>query len=78
MASKRVYIINEDETAVQVITAEKETLEENLEWIKSGIEMFKVLGDTPHHIKMAEETHASLGKPNELYGVPVIANTKRG
>lgn len=78
MASKRVYILNEGETALQVIAADKETLEENLEWIQTGIEMFKAGGDTPHHIKMAEETQASLGKPSELYGLPVIANTKRG
>ena len=78
MASKRVYILNEDETVLQVISADRETLKENLEWIRAGIEMFKVGGNTPHHIKMAEETHASLGKPNEIYGLPVIANTKRG
>lgn len=78
MTSKRVYILNEGETALQVIKADEETLEENLESVKMGIEIFKAVGGTPHHIKMTEETHASLGKPNKLYGLPVIANTKRG
>lgn len=67
----RVYIINEEETALKVISATRDGVDENMAWVKQAVRDFEEEGEKPHRIWVGETAYKSLGEPSEISGIPV-------